>query len=106
MSIKQISASELHAIITAGLTPESILVDVRTAGECEKGMIAGAKHIPVEQVIQNGAQLAPYSKVYLYCLSGGRSDMAGASLVASGFKGEVYSLTSGLLAWRKEGYAL
>jgi len=106
MPIKQISAQELHTIITAGLPQGSAVVDVRTKEECDKGMIPGALHIPVDIIAQNAHQLLPYNKVYIYCLSGGRSQLASAHLAAAGFAGEILNLTSGLLAWRKEGYAL
>lgn len=103
---KQITAEELNTLITTGLPADAVVVDVRTAAECSRGKIAGAKNIPVDEIVGRQGELTPYKKVYLYCLSGGRSELASASLGATGFAGELYSLTSGLLAWRKNGYLL
>jgi len=50
--------------------------------------------------------LRPYKKIYLYCLSGGRSQLASAQLGASDIKGELVNLESGILGWRKQGYTL
>lgn len=102
---KQISAEELHNLLNQSLA-ESILVDVRTPEEFAKGAIAGAVNIPVDQIMQSLDKLRPYKRIYLYCLSGGRSQLATAQLAASDIKGELFGLTSGLLAWRKQGYPL
>lgn len=103
---KQITAEELHVLIESGLSTDSVVIDVRTKEECARGMIAGAKNIPVDEIMERKAELLPYKKVYLYCLSGSRSELASASLGASNIPVELYSLTSGILAWRKGGYPL
>lgn len=105
MTGQQITAQELKARIDAGL-PDGILVDVRTEAEFAKGAIVGAKNIPVDRITVHADELKPYKHVYLYCLSGSRSELALLQLQASGVTGDLYSLTSGLLAWRAAGYSV
>lgn len=99
----QISAVDLKAELERGL-PEALLIDVRTPEEFARGYITGAKNIPVDEIENHAAELAPFKKIYVYCLSGGRSQLAVTLLTARGVSAELYSVTSGLLAWRKEGY--
>ena len=106
MPYNHISAEELNSIISTGLPADSTIIDVRTPAECSRGMIKGAKNIPVDQILGEKENLSKYKKIYLYCLSGGRSDLVAETFSAQGFHGELYSLTSGLLAWRKNGYEL
>jgi len=103
---KQISAEELHELISHGVPEDSLIVDVRTPAEFEKGAIVGAKNIPIDTIANQLEVLRPYKKIYLYCLSGGRSQLALAQLESSGLSAELYNITSGMLAWRKQGYAV
>lgn len=105
MTGKQISAEALHALIEQGL-PNGVIIDVRTPDEFAKGAIMGAKNIPVDIIMNNIETVRPYQKIYLYCLSGGRSQLALAQLEAAGLSAELYNITSGLLAWRKQGFSL
>lgn len=93
-------------LITNGLEKDSAIIDVRTPAEFEKGAIAGAKNIPVDTILNQLDQLRSYKKIYLYCLSGGRSQLALTQLEHSGLDAELYNLASGLLAWRKQGFLL
>ncbi len=106
MTGKQISAEELSTLINQGLPSDSLIVDVRTPEEFAKGAIAGAKNMPVDQIMSQVDALRAYKKIYFYCLSGGRSQLAIAQLAGSGLTDELYTVTSGLLAWRKLGYPL
>lgn len=103
---KQISAKELHMIIEQGVPTSSIIVDVRTSGEFTRGKIAGAINIPVDEILFHVNSLSSYKNIYLYCLSGSRSELALLQLTSSNISCNLYNLTSGLLAWRKEGYSL
>ncbi len=106
MSINSITAEELMNKIHSGLPADECIVDVRTPGECAKGMIQGATNIPVQEIATHIASLAPYKTIHLYCLSGGRSDLALLELQSSGIQGTVYSLQNGILGWRAAGYPL
>lgn len=101
----QITAEQLHTALEQK-TLDGIIIDVRSPAEFSKGAIAGAINIPVDQITQHTDLLQPHKKIYLYCLSGGRSELALAQLTNLGLSVELYNLTSGLLAWRKNGYPL
>lgn len=106
MTGKQIAAEELQALISGGLDSDSIIVDVRTPAEFEKGAIAGAKNMPVDVILNQIDKLRPYKKIYLYCLSGGRSQLATAQLEQTDLQADLFNVVSGLLAWRKNGFPL
>jgi rhodanese-related sulfurtransferase len=97
------------------LTPEELaarlktgnvrLIDVRTDEEVADGMIPGAEHIPLDRF--DPAKLGPDDgrEVVLYCRSGRRSAMAGATLAEA--TGEpVEHLAGGILAWEDAGLPL
>ncbi|MFA6105288.1 MAG: rhodanese-like domain-containing protein [Patescibacteria group bacterium] len=106
MTGKQISVEELMDLINKGLPSDSAIIDVRTPEEFSKGAISGAINIPVDQVANNTDKLKGFKKLYIHCLSGGRSQIAVAQLEALNLPIELYNVTSGILAWRKAGYPL
>lgn len=80
-----------------------LLLDVRTPGECEAGMIEGATNIDY-----NGpdftAQIEALDRdtpVLVYCASGGRSGNTMDMMAELGFV-EVYNLDGGYTAWSAE----
>lgn len=100
---KQISAEELHVLLEQGLE-DSIIVDVRTPEEFKKGAITGAVNMPLNDILGQIENLKSYKTIYVYCLSGGRSELALLQLSSSGLSGSIVNLTSGMLAWRQQGY--
>lgn len=98
---KQISVQELSELIKNGLPADSIIIDVRTPDEFSSDAIAGAKNIPLDQVVNQESALLNYKKIYLYCRSGGRSQLALAQLEAKKLPVELYNVTGGILAWKK-----
>lgn len=101
---KQISAEELNNLLQQGLKEDSVLVDVRTPDEFKRGAISGAVNIPLDQINEHIEELKPYKTIYVYCLSGGRSQLALLQLGSSGLTGEIVNVTSGMLAWKNHGY--
>jgi rhodanese-related sulfurtransferase len=81
------------------------LLDVRTEPEVARGLIAGAKHIPLNMLPGRYQELNPQETLVVYCQSGARSAQACAWLAAQGFA-RVYNLQGGLLAWNRAGLAL
>lgn len=77
------------------------LVDVRTPGEYRKGHLANAININVNDNDFDTpiAQLDKSKTVYVYCLSGGRSSGAAATMRNVGFK-EVIEMPGGMMEWR------
>lgn len=99
------SAQEFKSIMDS-LTDEVVL-DVRTQGEVQGGMIAGALHIDFNSAeFQSKALTLDKTKpVLVYCLSGGRSASAAAFLRENGYS-SVVELAGGSLQWKNQGYAL
>lgn len=84
-----------------------LLLDVRTPEEYAKGAISGSKNIPVDQIGETVSTIIPNreQKVIVYCLSGSRSMAAVQMMMDMGYT-QVYTMTSGLLAWRAKHYPL
>lgn len=86
---------------------DEIILDVRTPEEFSSGHIPGAilmniKEADFETQVKELDKTKP---VFVYCLSGIRSEKASAILTNSGFK-EVYHLEDGLKAWTNSGKEL
>jgi len=81
------------------------LLDVRTDAEVARGVIAGAKHIPLNTLPGRYEELDPQEALVVYCQSGARSAQACAWLVERGFA-RVHNLQGGLLAWARAGLPL
>jgi rhodanese-related sulfurtransferase len=60
----------------------------------------------VSDIMARKNELENYKNIYLYCLSGSRSELALLQLQSAGLKANIASLTSGLLAWRAGGFAM
>lgn len=82
-----------------------VLIDVRTAGEYERGKIEGSIHIPVDEITCKIETSVPdkSTKVYVYCLSGSRSVHAVDTMRNMGYT-NVFDVSHGLLAWRVKGF--
>jgi len=81
------------------------LLDVRTDAEVERGVIAGARHIPLHMLPTRASELDPAAPLVVYCQSGGRSAQACGWLAAQGFA-DVHNLQGGIIAWVREGNVL
>jgi len=81
------------------------LLDVRTDAEVERGVIAGARHIPLHMLPTRASELDPAAPLVVYCQSGGRSAQACGWLAAQGFA-DVHNLQGGIIAWLREGNVL
>ena len=101
----QITADEVYKAITE--KKDIILLDVRTPGEYSKGKIERSINIPVDTISNEVTVLLPNKSktIYVYCLSGSRSNVAVETMVQLGYK-KVFSMTSGLLMWRSKKYPL
>ena len=66
-------------------------IDVRTLDEFNAGHIAGAAHIPYEDIAQRISEVTTDKSavIHLYCRSGNRSGIAQHTLSALGFQNAV-----------------
>jgi len=80
------------------------VVDVRDPDEYEAGHIAGARHIPFDELNADSAGVEAGGQVVFYCRSGDRSATAASAFEGSGF--DAYSVAGGLEAWAESGLPL
>jgi rhodanese-related sulfurtransferase len=76
------------------------VVDVRRGDEWSAGHIAGAEHVPLDQLSARAEELAG-DPVLFYCAGGERARMAAEAFSASGR--EAASVAGGFDAWRAAG---
>jgi rhodanese-related sulfurtransferase len=80
------------------------LVDVRTTAEYEAGHLAGARHVPLDQIPSVAAELDAQRPLVFYCRVGERSALAAEAFRSAGF--DAYTMVGGLLAWADDGRPL
>ena len=76
------------------------LVDIRNDGEVAGGMIPGARHIPLAQLVSRHSDLDRDAPVVINCAGGWRSSVGASTLRALGFT-DVSDLLGGYGAWEK-----
>jgi rhodanese-related sulfurtransferase len=101
MAISDVDAAGFDATRGSGAQ----LVDVRSAAEAARGMIAGAQHIPLASLPERLGELQRDRPVLVYCQMGGRSAQAAQFLAGQGF-GQVINLKGGLNGWLASGRSL
>jgi rhodanese-related sulfurtransferase len=101
-AVKQIDVGELERLKQAGPV---LLLDVRTDAEVARGLIVGARHIPLHLLPSRYSELDPGAVTVIYCQSGGRSAQACAWLEDKGFE-RVFNLQGGVAAWMRDGLPL
>lgn len=79
------------------------LVDVRTPGETENGVIPGAVKIPINDILAGKFDLPEEEHHIIYCASGYRSNIAASYLQQKGYW-DVHALAGGAIAWNRAGY--
>lgn len=92
------TVDDAGALLTwADLAPGTLLIDIREADEVSAGMVPGAEHVPMADLLADPGRLAGHPQVALYCRSGVRSARACSQLRAQGTK--VRSISGGYLAY-------
>jgi rhodanese-related sulfurtransferase len=84
--------------------PKAIVLDVRTAEEFSQGHLPGAVLVTIggDDFVDRVKKVAsPDKPVLVYCLSGGRSAKAIATLKAAGFS-QLHELKGGVTSWAAE----
>ena len=95
--IKQITGPELRQQLDRDA--DLVLVDVRTAHEWSSGHVAGALHVPMNDVAARAADFDRRSAIATICEHGYRSSLA-ASLLARAGLPDVMTVTGGMSAVR------
>ena len=80
------------------------VVDVRGDDEWEAGRIGGARHVRLDLLTEEHADLDRTRPIVFYCRAGNRSEMPANAFRASGW--EAYHVDGGLLAWVEAGLPL
>src|SRR6185437_1455254 len=80
------------------------LVDVRTDPEWDAGHLAGARHVPLEQIGTAAGEIDQSRPVVFYCRVGERSALAAQAFRVAGFY--AYTMSGGVVAWAEDGRPL
>ena len=80
---------------------QSVLIDVRTAGEFASGSITGARNFDImsPDFKRQISTLDKNTDYFLFCRSGHRSGQACSLMASQGFN--VYNLKGGISSWPK-----
>ena len=97
-AFREVDAAEAVALARSGHR----VIDVREPNEWEGGHVAGAIHVPLAQVPDRIAEVAPDhdAPLLLYCAVGARSARAADFLARSGYT-NVASMKASTLDWRR-----
>ena len=84
-----------------------ILLDVRTRREFNRGHIADARLIPVQELQNRLGELAAYkhTDILIYCATGNRSTVASKILIDNGFK-RIINMRYGIAQWSRNKYPI
>jgi thioredoxin 1 len=102
--VNHVDSKTFAGLIAKG---EGILLDVRTTGEYHRGHINNSTLISTNdpKVLEKIQLLQKDKPIYLYCLTGSRSNAVANYMVRNGFT-KVYNLRRGILEWQQYGYKL
>jgi rhodanese-related sulfurtransferase len=97
---RTVSREEAQKLLAEGAQ----LIDVRADHEWEAGRIAGAKHVPLDELPERVGEIDRDKPVVVYCRGGTRSTMATDALHDAGY--DAAKLTEGIVGWDREGLPL
>jgi rhodanese-related sulfurtransferase len=102
-NVSNISQQDLLKADTNNL----VIVDVRTPEEFQQGHVPNAINVPLSEIIDNPAILAPSKEkpIVLYCRSGYRAGKAAEALHKSGHQ-NLRHLEGDMLGWLKAGLSV
>jgi rhodanese-related sulfurtransferase len=102
--IQEIAPDEVFKAIQS--KDDFILLDVRTKEEYSRNRLEGAVNVPLDSITGaiNAIASDKSKKIFVYCLSGSRSEVAAEILSKYGYT-NVFNMKSGLLLWRVKRFA-
>ena len=95
-----LSASALRTRLEGEKPP--VLLDVRGPGEWKQGHLAGAIHVPVDELRDRLNEVPKGREILVICRSGFRGHIAARILRAAGYQ-QVSNLTGGMLSIQQHG---
>lgn len=99
-NIEEITAVELRQKLDDGADVQ--IIDVREQKEHDFASIAGAKLIPLGEVVKRIGEIDPARETIVHCKGGGRSAQAIQALKNAGFTGTLKNLKGGITAWSND----
>ena len=99
MAVSNITANEYSVWLARG--DKAVLLDVRDDWEHRLAHVAGALHIPMDQIPERLAELDRDATIVVMCHTGGRSLAIANFLQQKGFSA-VLNLNGGIDAWAIE----
>jgi adenylyltransferase/sulfurtransferase len=96
--LRRLSANDLRALLDAAKDHPPALIDVREVEEFSVGHLAGSVNIPLGELPQRLAEIAPDAAPVFICRSGGRS-LAACQIALRANILSPANLEGGLLAW-------
>ncbi|MBB64171.1 MAG: hypothetical protein CMO81_03830 [Waddliaceae bacterium] len=104
LSTEQVPSKDLYKQLETNSSVQ--IFDVRSQREWNAGHIAGAVHVPGEEIHAQMEKLSPNQEaVYVVCGIGYRSSIIGSILERAGF-GKVMNVSDGMDGWKQEGLPL
>ncbi|HZK16153.1 MAG TPA: rhodanese-like domain-containing protein [Solirubrobacterales bacterium] len=97
---REVARDEAQKLIEDGAQ----LIDVRAVHEWDAGRIAGATHLPLDELSERTGEVDPERPIVLYCRGGNRSTMATDALATAGY--DAAKLTEGIVGWAEAGLPL
>ena len=91
-----------QALRLIGITPNLLIVDVRSPQELREGKIANSMLVPFWNIMKGNHSLPKDRPLLLVCAVGGRSYAAMQILSRQGYT-RLYNLKGGMNAWKKAG---
>lgn len=98
--IEEITAAELKQKLDDGADVQ--IIDVREPKEHDFASIAGAKLIPLGEVVKRIGEIDAARETVVHCKGGGRSAQAIQALKNAGFAGTLKNLKGGITAWSND----
>jgi len=100
-------ARGVNGVDTTGATQlvnheQAVFVDIRPPVEYEKGHIAQARNVPVDDIETRASSLPKNKPLIVVCNNGRTAARAAAQFKAKGFE-KVHTLNGGLIAWQQAG---
>lgn len=83
-------------------TPDLSIIDVRDEHKFAEAHVAGAKLIPLQEILADASTKLPESNILFVCNVGQMSGVAAQMAVAIG-RTNVYNLAEGTQGWRVDG---